>query len=442
MVATKTIEKYPFNKAFEAQIVLAEVSVPRFHEMVGHALEPDRMPAVEAINLIRAGQAVARTLGTGCSSATLALQNMRTLVHDGKLRMEDVTSAMDFIDRAEDVGGLDDIDALVQGVVPIVQRFAQQDALQQAFDDFGKGNGVSDTAERFEKVAALGKRKGTLGQTLSGSAKDIKSCASSIIRDPLPTGVFELDQFLKGGLERGSMGCAIGGEGAGKSLLLCHIATEALLLGIDAAYMTLELGEPNVKQRIYANLTNMTKEQLANNSEEAARRLSMLKLGSLIVSYQTPKATTAASVRSWLKAVEQEHGFRPQLIVIDYADKLVSKMNTSRKSYEEMEYVYDSLRDMNIERDGWIWTASQMVRGASRNKKPDLDDVSDSKHKVRTPDLVIMLVRTEEDKEEGVIKFRVPKRRNEQAYGEVGPLPVDGEKGRIVVTCRPEPWNR
>lgn len=438
--AVKEVEKYPFNKRFEAQIVLAEVSVPRFHDMVGHAVEPDRMPSIEAINLVRAGQAVARVTGAGCPSATYALQHLRTMVHDGKLRNEDVLAAKSFVEYAEDVGGIDDVEVLVQSVVPLVQRFAQQDALQSAFDDFGKGNGITDSAERFEKVAALGKRKGGLGQTLKGSADDIRACAISIMRDPLPTGVPELDTFLKGGLERGSMGCAMGGEGAGKSMFLTHLTTEALLLGIDAAYMTLELGEANVKQRIYANLTNMTKEQLSHDPDEASRRLSSMKLGNLIVSYQTPKATTTASVRRWLKDVENEHGFRPQLIVIDYADKLVSKVDSNKRSYEEMEFVYDALRDMNIERDGWIWTASQMVRGGARSKRPDLDDVSDSKHKVRTPDLIVVLVRTEDDKEEGVVRFRVPKRRNEQAYGEVGPLPLDEARGRIVATCRSEPW--
>jgi replicative DNA helicase len=442
MSATKELERYPFNKRFESQVVLAEISIPRFHDMVGHALEPDRMPSAEAIHLVRAAQAVARETGAGCPSATLALQNLRTLVHDGKLRMEDVNAASDFVDLAEDLGGVDDVDALVQGVIPVVQRFLQQDALQAAFDDFGKGNGVHETADRFEKVAALGKRKGTLGQLLQGSSEDIKACAESIMRDPLPTGVPELDEFLKGGLERGSMGCAIGGEGSGKSLFLCHLTAEALLHGYDCAYMTLELGEANVKNRIYSNLVGMTKTQLAGNPDEAERRLAMLKRGNLIVSYQTPKATTAASVRRWLKDVEAAHSFSPKVIVIDYADKLVSKLETQRRGYEEMEIVYDFLRDMNIERDGWLWTASQMVRGGARSKKPDLDDVSDSKHKVRTPDLVVTLVRTEQDKQEGIVSFRVPKRRNEQAYGEVGPLPVDGEHGRIVATCRPEPWRK
>lgn len=440
MAQQKEIARYPFTKDIEAAIAFAEVSLPRFHDAVGHALDPDRMPSPEGANLIRAGQAIAKATGAGCPNPVLALQHMRTTVHAGRMRKEEVDAASAFLDQAEDSHGAQDMEALVAVVVPVIQRFAQQEALEAAFDDFGKGNGIHETADRFEKVASLGKRKGTIGQILSGSEDDVKACANSILRDPLPTGIPELDEFLKGGLERAAMGCIMGTEGAGKSLALCHFTVEALLRGIDSAYLSLELGIPNVKQRIYSNLTSMTKEQLGKNPTEASRRLQSLKLGNLIVAYQTPKATTAASVKAWLRAVEKEHGFVPRLVVIDYADKLVSKLETNKRSYEEMEIVYDCLRDMIIERDGWLWTASQMTRGASKSKKPDLDDVSDSKHKVRTPDLVLSLIRSEQDKEDGVLKIGVPKRRNEQAFGTVGPLPLDEKYGRIVTVNRPEPW--
>jgi RecA/RadA recombinase len=402
------------------------------------------MPSEDARLLVSAAQVVAKEAG-GCSSHVVAVQRLRLLCDQGKLTHAQVQSAADLVELAQDIG-LPDIDALVAQATPVVRRFEHRDALNAAIKDYGQGNGIDDALHRMERIAGLGRQRMSRGSSLKGTADDIASTVRARMREPLSTGVAELDLVIDGGLERPALGSIMGSTGSGKSLFLTHLSAASLLSSYNVAYLTLELSEAQVRCRVYQNLLDVTKETLLERPHMCAERFEMLRgegLGELRVMYATPRASTPTTLRGWLRRLESEEGFRPELIVVDYADKMAHKAEQKGKEigpYKEMEYVYEALRDAAVEYDGWCWTASQTSRGGLHHKFVDLEHAADSMNKSRVVDLMLAIARTRDDEANGMIRFRVPKRREGVAHSDVGPLPMDAAHGRITVITRDVPW--
>jgi hypothetical protein len=438
--------RYPITRSAEMQLAYAEVTMPRFHEMLGHAIEADRLPSADAQALVGAAQAVARDGSMPCSSSVVAIQQLRLQVNAGKLSMEELQAASDLLDAVEDAGGVPDLDGLIQVVAPAIQGAAFMDAVEQTIQEMGQGATPGDAAERFAKIEGLGKARVSMGSSLGFTLEDITASAVSTLKDPLPTGIDELDIALGGGVERSSLAVFLGNPGDGKSLCLCHVASESILNGHSVAYVTLELSEAQIKQRVYANVLNMTPQEMLDSPHEAVRRRMLLDshvlhpLGSFRVLYMTPRMGTVAQMRQWLKDLERDFNEHPEVLIVDYADKLSSKVGSDKSSYTEQGTVYDQLRNLVVERDGWGWTASQATGRAGRKKKLDIEDIADSMEKARICDTLIAICRGEDDVQQGTVRFRLPKRRNGAAHAEVGPLVMDPEHGRMVTISRSEPW--
>lgn len=448
MSAKQAHEFYPFTRDFEMRVALAEVSAQRFHEVIGHALNAEMLPTEPARLLVSAGQAVAKEIGTGCSSPVSAVQHLRLLCDKGKLTHAQVQSASDLADAAKDLGGVSDLDELIALVTPVVQRFEHREALNAAIKDYGQGDGVKDTVERMERIAGLGKQRATCGFMLPTSADALIASMQSTDDEILSTGVVELDRILDGGLERRALGTILGGTGSGKSLFLSSLGAAAMVDSYSVAYATLELPTKDVQTRTFTNLFDVTEESLKTEQPKCAQRFVMLReggLGGLCIEHFNPQSTVPADLRSWLRRCDSEHGFRPDVLIVDYADKLIHRRDAKTKetgAYKEMEYIYEALHEIGVDLNCWVWTASQTNRGGMHNKFVDIEHASDSMNKARVADLVLAIARTHADEAEGMIRFRVPKRRRGVAHGEVGPIPMDAAHGRITMFNRPAPWDK
>lgn len=439
-------QRYPLTRSAEMQVAYAEATMPRFHEMLGHAIEFDRLPSMDAQAIVGAAQDIAREGGVPCSSTIVLVQQLRLRVNQGKMTMEDLQQASDLLDAVEDVGGIGDLDGLIKVVAPAIKGIGFMDAVEQTIQDMAQGGNAEEAAERFAKVAGVGKTRVSMGSTASFSIGDIMAAADSTIRDPLPTGVPELDIALGGGLERGSLTAFLGNPGDGKSLALCHVASESILSGYQVAYITLELAEEAIKQRVYANVLNMTPPEMKADPAEAVRRRRLLDgflpnpLGTFRVLYMTPRVSTIAQMKQWLRDLERDFEENHLVLIVDYADKMVSSISGEKTSYKEQGVVYDQLRQLVVDRDGWGVTASQATGRQGRKKKLDIEDIADSMEKARVVDTLIPIIRGEEDIVQGTCRFKLSKRRNGAAHMEVGPLVMDPEHGRMVTISRNEPW--
>ena len=437
------VRKYAFSEAFESGVILALASSPRFFEAIGHALDHERMPSEAGKLVVKAAKECAQSHGGVPPSGLIVVQRVRSYVEDGRVTLEKFRTVETALALAADLGAADDVDALIAEATPIVQRVAQQEAVEATLGEFAKGLDSVAVSERFEKIASLGQRRASVTETLIGDAADIAASFEQQTGDRLSTGIAELDRILNGGLERQALGVVMGGTGGGKSLFLTHVAADALFCGVDVAYVTLELPTKTIKARIYSNLCNMTADEIVRNPQEAARRWAFLQsrgLGRLETIYETAQATTVPDIRRWMKERQREANFSPRLVIIDMGDHLVSKVGSDKRSYDEMRIVYSGIRQIAVDIDGWAWTASHVKSGNSGKKALSVDQAADSAHKARLSDLIVSLPRTDEDEQNGDVRFGIPKRRNDQAHGQAGPIPMDAIHGRMIAMSRDTPW--
>lgn len=436
---------YAFEDQVEKALTLAVCGEPRFYEQIGRAIEADRLRSPHARLLVSAAHAVAaKHNGRGPSWPTIAVQHLSTLSHQGKLTLEQLDGAKDYLLEAMELPPVL-VDDLVATVVPVVRRVRHKEAIVEALDGYKNGLSPAETADVFSAVAKLGTSAGSTTATIQQIA-DVPGFWAQRPDDSLRFGIPELDLALEGGLEREGLGLVVGGSGAGKSMALVHAAVEAMLLGHDVLYFTLELSPERVTQRIVRNLTNMTPQEARRDPDLVAHRLRQVfgveGVGQIVVVKAPPLVTSPRDLRVLMAQAEREHPrFRPQVFAVDFLDKL--RVNPKASLYEDMLAVTDGLREIAGDHDGWTWTATQSDRKSTGQAWLDLDAVADSMNKIRSADVVMAIGRTKEDKESDMIRISVPKRREgEGAHTQVGPFPWDPARGRIsVVSDRVYPWD-
>lgn len=433
--------RYNITPDFERAVVRAETTSPRFHGLLGAKLRPEYFPTLEAQYLIMAAHAVALVTDNGCTDGRLAVQHLLTLHDSGKMKIEEVQSCEEYLNECEEYA-FSDIEGVVKLLVPIIQKIEGRLVVADTLLKVGKDSVAYDEiASDLQKVADIGKKKTAGDITLSSDVSFLDEVLENRLVDPMPTGIDELDMLI-GGLERKAIGCVVAPSGAGKSFFLCHLSVEALLQGVHVAYLSLELSETQILERVYANLVDMTLDEMVLNKKKAAERMEILMgegIGSFHVVHETPRATTPNHFRQWLADLD-DRGHCCEMMVCDFADKMVSKLQTKKSAYDDQGVVYDALRDLAFEREGWMWTASQAKAAAYGKKKVGATHFADSLNKLRSLDLGIGLARTEQDEENNQVRFGVPKRRQGEGHFEVGPLDWDPERGRICYVTRDYPW--
>lgn len=444
-MSTSGKERYPFARSFEVSIAGTLHRTPRYYETIGYALDPERIPSADLRLIVSTTQKLAKSAGTGAINRTLIEQQLRIQHDSGKVTLDQIAEVKRLLDVADDTDDSDP-EAVIAVTVSAVRRFAEAEALEATIKDAATGLDAK-TVERFDQVVALGKSRGvTHVPSVSGEEDDLSASVAPVAPgERLPTGVGELDILLRGGMERKALGMVQADTGGGKSLFLSHILANTVMLNIPSLYITLELSELEVKKRVYCNLCDMTVEEIRAKPHEAARRYKMLKERGLAlwgVVYQTPRATTMQHIRRIVKDTEKEWGIEIPALFVDEAGKVVWKLNAEMRSYDEQRNVYQELRNIAVEKNGWAWTASQVKSGFEGKKRLGVDAGADSKEKARLSDVIVELPRTHEDMAQGTIRMRVPKRRVDEAFGEAGPLPMDAAHGRIaLVNDRVNPWD-
>lgn len=435
---TKQADAYGFNPSFERSVVYYTCSSTPFYGRVGYALEFESMPSEPGRLAVQAAQAIAKDVGHGPGSAILVLQRMRRWMEDGKCTVEKIQAVSDMLDEAEDAG-LPGVEDAISELVPTLKQRMKHEVAKAGLGaynsrDDGDMDKISDMAH---KVKALGINDVSVGTRVGGASFGVIESMRNLKR--LPLGVLELDSELGGGMPRGQLGMFIGGAGDGKSTALNHVAAAAWMSGLFCLYATLELPDYVVLARLKANVTGVPIDAILESSDDARRKLEAIPLGAAYVKSFTPLATTVDDLKLWVKACEDIEGRPCDLLVVDYADKLSSKIKDANndKGYQSMQAVYESLRIFADERKFWVWTASQASRsGKDSKKKVDLEHVADSMHKVRVADLVVTLnVRDEGNS----MMFYVAKNRTGKSRASIGPMPVDFACGAVCRVARPVP---
>ena len=217
---------------------------------------------------------------------------------------------------------------------------------------------------------------------------------------------FDLDLFnkiTKGGLPIKTLNIALAGTGVGKSLFMCHVAAGCLSQGNNVLYITLEMAEEKIAERIDANLLNIDLDELKSITKtEYEKKFSVLKAkthGKLIIKeYQTAGAS-ALHFRALLNDLALKKSFKPDIIFIDYLNICCSariKPGANVNSYSYIKAIAEELRGLAVENSVPIMSATQTTRSGFSNSDPGLEDTSESFGLPATADFMFALVTNEE----------------------------------------------
>jgi replicative DNA helicase len=232
---------------------------------------------------------------------------------------------------------------------------------------------------------------------------------------------FDLEYFnkiTKGGLPNKTLNIALAGTGVGKSLFMCHVASSALLQGRNVLYITLEMAEERIAERIDANLLNVPIQQLVDLPRSAFENkvtsLSKKTQGTLIIKEYPTASAHSGHFKALLNELALKKSFRPDIIFIDYLNICASsrhKANGSANSYSYIKSIAEELRGLAVEFSVPIVSATQTTRSGYGNSDVELTDTSESFGLPATADLMFALISTEELEGLGQIMVKQLKNR-------------------------------
>ena len=259
---------------------------------------------------------------------------------------------------------------------------------------------------------------------------DFEERTNEVDRSTVPTGWDCINELMDGGLGPGELGVAVAPSGVGKTWVLCALGAAAVKQGLNVVHYSLELSEHYVGQRYDTVFTQIPSTDVKEKKEVVLEKINRLS-GKLLIKYFPPKGIYAKKLESHIEKMTAA-GNKPDLIIIDYADLLLSHTNKSDSTYGEQGGVYIELRGISGELGIPIWTASQTNRSAIDSEVIEADKVADSYAKVMNADFIMSISRKAKDKLNNTARFHIMKNR----FGPDGitfPSKMDTNTGFIEV---------
>ena len=253
---------------------------------------------------------------------------------------------------------------------------------------------------------------------------------------------FDLEYFnkiTKGGLPNKTLNIALAGTGVGKSLFMCHVASSVLLHGKNVLYITLEMAEEKIAERIDANLLNVPIQDISGLPkvmfENKVTNLAKKTQGSLIIKEYPTASAHSGHFRALLNELALKKSFRPDIIFIDYLNICASSRyrgNLSVNSYSYIKAIAEELRGLAVEANVPIVSATQTTRSGYGSSDVDITDTSESFGLPATADLMFALISTEELESLGQIMVKQLKNRyNDPTVNKRFVVGIDRAKMRL-----------
>ena len=236
--------------------------------------------------------------------------------------------------------------------------------------------------------------------------------------DKIPFDLEYFNKITKGGLPNKTLNVALAGTGVGKSLFMCHQASSVLLQGRNVLYITMEMAEEKIAERIDANLLNVPIQDLTelpkSTFENKVTNLAKKTQGTLIIKEYPTASAHSGHFKALLNELALKKSFRPDIIFIDYLNICASsryKSNLSVNSYSYIKAIAEELRGLAVEAEVPIVSATQTTRSGYGSSDVDLTDTSESFGLPATADLMFALISTEELEQLGQIMVKQLKNR-------------------------------
>lgn len=262
--------------------------------------------------------------------------------------------------------------------------------------------------------------------------EDVEARFVKINRQVCPTGLSKLDSkdILAGGVGRGELACVVAPTGVGKSHFLVAMGANAMRVGKNVLHYTFELSEHAVGLRYDSNLCDIASNEIQDNKKEVLEKYEDMELGRLIIKEYPTGSASVMTIRNHIEKLMLK-GFTPSAIMIDYADIMKSS-----KSYDslrhELKLVYEELRNLAMEFNVPIWTASQANREAANSEVVGLENMSEAYGKAMICDLVVSISRKATEKATSAARLFVAKNRAGRD-GLLFPITIDTAKSKFQV---------
>jgi len=236
--------------------------------------------------------------------------------------------------------------------------------------------------------------------------------------DKVPFDLELLNKITKGGLSRKSLSVALAGTGVGKTLFMTHCASANLMAGQNVLYITMEMAEERIAERIDANLLDMTLDNLREVPRDVyQKRLNRVKsktTGKLIIKEYPTASAGSANFRHLLNELRLKKNFIPDIVYIDYLNICTSsrmRMGSNVNSYTLIKAIAEELRGLAVEFNVPIMSATQTTRSGYSNSDMGLEDTSESFGLPATADFMFGLISTEELENLGQLMIKQLKNR-------------------------------
>ena len=228
-------------------------------------------------------------------------------------------------------------------------------------------------------------------------------------RNPTTTGWELIDDVCKGGLGQKELGVVIAPTGAGKSMALVHLGTQALREGKTVVHYTLELQDTVVASRYDSCLTKIPLQSLSAFKEKIYEEVLEIQ-GKLIIKEYRTKTATTQTIRNHLEKLRMRD-INVDMIIIDYGD-LLRPVRYLKEKRNELESIYEELRGMAAEYEAPVWTASQTNRSGLNAEVITMESISEAFNKCFVADFIFTISRTIDDKTANGGRLFIAKNRN------------------------------
>jgi len=257
--------------------------------------------------------------------------------------------------------------------------------------------------------------------------------------DKIPFDLEYFNKITKGGIPNKTLNIALAGTGVGKSLFMCHMASSCLANGRNVLYVTMEMAEEKIAERIDANLLNVNIQEITDLPkpmfESKVTSLAKKTQGTLIIKEYPTASAHSGHFKSLLNELALKKSFRPDIIFIDYLNICASSRyrgNANVNSYSYIKAIAEELRGLAVEANVPIVSATQTTRSGFASSDVDLTDTSESFGLPATADLMFALISTEELEALGQILIKQLKNRyNDPTINKRFVIGIDRAKMRL-----------
>jgi len=258
--------------------------------------------------------------------------------------------------------------------------------------------------------------------------------------EKVPFDIEFLNKITKGGLPNKTLNIALAGTGVGKSLFMCHVASSVLLQGRNVLYITMEMAEEKIAERIDANLLDIPIQQLSDpllTKEKYQAKIDSLRKktqGKLVIKEYPTASAHVGHFKALLNELSLKKGFSPDIIFVDYLNICASSRYKGNivNSYTYVKSIAEELRGMAGEYCVPVVSATQTTRSGYGNSDVELTDTSESFGLPATADLMLALISTEEMEQLGQIMVKQLKNRyNDPTYLKRFVVGIDRAKMRL-----------